>query len=44
MKINWSIVAASILAGVIVLIISEYGFKRTYNLQTGEVSSAPFFI
>ena len=44
MKINWGIVAASVIAGVIVLLISEYGFKRTLSTDGKAITSKPFFL
>lgn len=42
MKVNWPMVIASVIAGVVVLIISEYGFKRTVDAD-GTVKPKLFF-
>ncbi|WP_345235016.1 hypothetical protein [Hymenobacter saemangeumensis] len=41
MKLNWYTVAAAVLAGVVVLLIQEYAFKRTVN--DGVIESKLFF-
>ena len=40
-KVNWSIVAAGVIAGVVVLLIQEFAFKRKLNTATGEITSTP---
>lgn len=44
MKINWSIVAAGVIAGLVMLVIQEYGFKRTVDAKTGAIESKPVFM
>lgn len=40
-KVNWGIVLSAVIAGVVVLLIQEFAFKRKLNTATGEITSTP---
>ena len=40
-KVNWGIVLSAVIAGVVVLLIQEFAFKRKLNAATGEITSTP---
>jgi|GEM_PF-6462680 len=43
MKINWYTVGAAVIAGLVVLLIQEYAFKRTVPKDGGEIETKLFF-
>ncbi|MGI4862460.1 MAG: hypothetical protein ACRYFZ_00940 [Janthinobacterium lividum] len=38
-KVNWGVVVSAVIAGVVVLLIQEFAFKRKLNSSTGEITS-----
>jgi hypothetical protein len=40
-KVNWSIVTAGLIAGLALMLIQEFAFKRKLNTATGEITSTP---